>query len=109
MTLARRPTEPRCRPPAAPRAKPASAFLLGTNPGQRGADRHLGADLDQHSLDLPGFEDFDLDRALLRLHHGDDIATLHAIAGLDHPFDKRARLHVGAERGHAEFRHDAIR
>ena len=44
-----------------------------------------------------GVEDLDLDRALLRLHHGHDIATLHVVAWLHQPFDQRAGLHVGAK------------
>jgi hypothetical protein len=45
--------------------------------------------------DLALFEDLDLDGALLRLDHRDDIALRHTVAGLDQPFDQLARLHVG--------------
>jgi hypothetical protein len=56
-------------------------------------------------IDLAGTEDFDLDCALLRLDDGNYVATLHAIAGFDHPLDQRACLHIGAERGHAKVDH----
>ena len=82
-------------------------FLIRTDPRKRRADWHFGADLDQHLLNPTGFENFDLDRTLLRLDNGDDIASLHMVSRLDRPFDQSARLHVGAERGHAEFRHGA--
>ena len=88
-------------------AKSRRGLLIGTDPGKRRADGHFGADLDQHLLNLTGFENFDLDCTLLRLHDGDDIASLHMVSRLDRPFDQSARLHVGAERGHAEFRHGA--
>jgi hypothetical protein len=79
------------------------------NSSERRTHWHLAADVDQYSFDLPSFKNFDLDRSLLRLHHRDDIAAFHAIARLDHPFDKGARFHVGAERWHAEFRHGISR
>ena len=83
-------------------------FELGSNPRERRADRHLGVEIDQDLLDLAGLEDLDLDGALLRLDHGDDVAALDPIAGLDQPLDQRARLHVGAEGGHAELDHGAV-
>ena len=84
------------------------SFAVGSNARQRRADRHLALELDQDLLDLAGLEDFDLDRAFLGLDHGDDVAALDPIAGLDQPFDQRAGFHVGAERGHAELDHGAL-
>ena len=57
----------------------------------------------RNSLDRARLEDLDLDRPLLRLHHGDDVAALDRIARLDQPLDERSRFHVGAQRGHAEL------
>ena len=76
-------------------------LLIRTDPGKRRADGHFGADLDQHLLNPTGFENFDLDRTLLCLDNGDDIASLHMVSRLHRPFDQSARLHVGAERGGA--------
>ena len=56
------------------------------------ADRHLAARRRPGSRSItPVLEDLDLDGALLRLHHGDDVAALHGVAGLDQPFDQCAR------------------
>ena len=103
---------PRARRPACRRRRGCDGagccFEFGSNPRQRRPDRHLAVELDQDLLDLAGLEDFDFDRALLRLDHGDDVAALDPIARLDQPLDQRARLHVGAERGHAEFDHGVL-
>ena len=87
------------------RCRSGLGFALGADLRQRRADRHLGADVDQEFFDPTGLEALDLDGAFLGLHHRDDVAVLDLIAGLDQPLHQRARLHVGAERGHAEFGH----
>ena len=45
----------------------------------------------------------DLDRPLLGVDHGYDVAALHDVAWLLQPFDQGAGFHVGAERWHDEF------
>ena len=50
-------------------------------------------------------EHLDFDVGLLGVDHGDDVATVHGVAGLHPPLDDRADLHVGAERWHAELAH----
>ena len=75
--------------------------------GQHGSDRHTLALPDKQLRNHAFEEDLDLDRALLRLHHRDNVARAHPIADLDMPFGERARLHVGAKRGHAKLAHVA--
>jgi hypothetical protein len=53
-------------------------------------------------------EDLDLDRALLRLDHRNDVAAFESVARLLQPLDELAVVHVGAERGHAELAHARI-
>ncbi len=54
---------------------------------------------------MASLEDFDLDCPLLGFDNGNDVAVLNLISGLDQPLNKGARLHIGAERGHAELGH----
>ena len=42
---------------------------------------------------------------LVGVDDGDDVAAVHGVAGLDAPFEQRADVHVGAERGHQEVAH----
>ena len=69
------------------------------------AHRHLGLRLHQDLLDDPVLPDLDLDRALVGLDDGHDVAAHHAVARLHLPLDEGARLHVGAQGRHAEFSH----
>jgi hypothetical protein len=50
-------------------------------------------------------EYLDLDGALLRLDHRDDVAAFQWVAGLLQPFDQRAGFHVCSERWHAKLDH----
>ena len=81
-------------------------FAVGGDQRHGGADRNLFAFLHHEALQDAVLEHLDLDRAFLGLDHGDDIAALDRVARLDQPLEERAGLHVGAERGHAEFSHD---
>jgi hypothetical protein len=74
--------------------------------GERNPDRHGVTEFDEDLLDLPGLEDFDLNGALLRFDHGDDVAALDPITRFHQPLYRRARLHIGAERRHAKLGHD---
>ena len=54
---------------------------------ERRSDRDLLSNVDQDFLDLACLEDLDFDGALLRLDHGNHIAALDPVAGLDQPLD----------------------
>lgn len=69
------------------------------------ADRHGGPGVDEECADRSRVEAFDLDRRLRRLHHRDDIALCHGVAGPDQPLHEGALIHVRAERGHGEISH----
>ena len=56
-------------------------------------------------VDDAGGEYFDVDVRLLRLHLGNNIAALHAVAGFDIPTREFPGFHVGAETRHTEFGH----
>ncbi len=69
--------------------------------------RHRGThwdrlpDLDQRPAHNAVVEDLDIDRPLLGLHHGNDVALGETLAGLLHPLDQGAGLHVCTQGGHA--------
>jgi hypothetical protein len=73
-----------------------------TDQGQGCADGKSRAELGLERLDDTVLEDLDLDGALLGFDHGDHIAAMNRVAGLDQPFDELAGFHVGAEGGHDE-------
>jgi hypothetical protein len=64
--------------------------------------------LHQDLIDDAGLEDLDLNRALLRLDHGDHVAAPHLLARLLQPFHQGAGLHVGAKGRHDEVAHDGL-
>src|SRR5208337_139258 len=80
-------------------------FGFASNTSQRRSYRHPGVKTNQDFFNLASLEDFDLDCPLLGFDNGNDVAVLNLISGLDQPLNKGARLHIGAERGHAELGH----
>jgi hypothetical protein len=73
--------------------------------GEHCANRDFGARLHEELLNHASLKDLDIDNALFRLHHGDDIAALDVRARLDMPLHERAGFHISAQTGHAEFSH----
>ena len=69
------------------------------------ADRHACAGHDMCGLQHAILKNLDLDRALLRLHHGDDVATFQRCPLAFEPLDEGSLVHICAERGHAECGH----
>jgi hypothetical protein len=64
--------------------------LIAVEDREHGADRDLRALWHDEAVDRPALEDLDVDRALLRLDDGDDVAALDLISRLDQPLDERA-------------------
>jgi hypothetical protein len=61
--------------------------------------------LHEELLDDTCVEDFNINDALLRLHHGDDIAALDLRTRLYEPLYECAGFHIGAQTGHAKLSH----
>jgi hypothetical protein len=61
--------------------------------------------LHEELIDDPSLEDFKINDALLRLHHGDDIAALDLCTRLDEPLHECAGFHIRAQTGHAKLSH----
>ena len=70
---------------------------------ERRADlEHVVAFGHEQLADHAVVEDLDLDVGLVGLHHRDEVAAVHRVAGMHEPLEEPALGHVGAERRHAE-------
>jgi hypothetical protein len=71
------------------------------------SNRNLRAGLDQKLRDGAVVPTLDVDRGLAGIHHGDDLALLDDVTGLDQPFQQRPFVHVSAQGGQRELDHVA--
>jgi hypothetical protein len=81
------------------------SFSLTANHSQRRSHRRPGSWLDQDLFDYAILKDLDINRALICLYGGDNIASFDVIARFHPPVVNGTGLHVCAQAGHSKFGH----